>query len=75
MNEKMDTSSLFYHPNQPHFAFSSLGETTPIDILTCKIQQYQRDRVDVFLTPHKAQDDMKVGSNPCSRYLIIPKLA
>lgn len=38
----------FYHDTQPLFAFSSLGEKTPIDILTCKIQQYQRDRLDAF---------------------------
>lgn len=68
----MDTSSLF--TTLPNHSLPSVAwGNTPIDILTCKIQQYQRDRVDVFWTPHQAQDNLRVGANPCSAYLIIPK--
>lgn len=51
----------------------ALGKKTPIDILTCKIQQYQRHRVDVFWTPHQAHKNLRVGANPRSTYLIFPK--
>lgn len=41
--------------------------------MTCKIQQYQRDRLDAFWIPRQAQDNLRVGANRCSAYLIIPK--
>lgn len=51
--KKMDTSFLF---PRNHSLPSVVWGKTPIDILTCKIQQYQRDRVNVFWTPHQPQE-------------------
>lgn len=69
---KTDTSSLF--TTLPNHSLPSVawGKNTHwyIDMQNTAISKRQGN---VFWTPHQAQVHLRVGANPCSAYLIIPK--